>query len=200
MSKNVAREALIEVGLELIRSTGYAATGINQILDAAETRSFYNHFANKEQFVIEVIQRYVADGHQHMERMLSDFTLSPLQRLRRYFEDMIAIHGRRGGPIKGCLLSNLSLEVAGHNPNIRDTLRQSFDGWQQAIAMTIREAMNNGELPRTTKANELAAVIVDTWQGAQVRAKTEQNDKALHLFLDSTFDILLRTNSRLSIQ
>jgi TetR/AcrR family transcriptional repressor of nem operon len=199
MSRN-AREALIEVGLELIRSTSYAATGINQILDAAETRSFYNHFTNKEEFVVEVIKVYVAGGHQHMERILSDSSLSPLQRLRRYFEDMIAIHGRRGGPIKGCLLSNLSLEIAAHSPRIRDALRQSFDGWQQAIAVTIREAMNDGELPRTTKANEIAAVIVDTWQGAQVRAKTEQNDKALDLFLDSTFNLLLRPNSQLQLQ
>src|ERR1700728_3306639 len=113
MSKKETRETLIEVGLELISSTGYVATGINQILDAAETRSFYNHFTNKEQFVIEVIKSYVAGRHQHMERALSDSSLSPLQKLRRYFEDMIATHGRHGGPIKGCLLGNLSLEIAG---------------------------------------------------------------------------------------
>jgi TetR/AcrR family transcriptional repressor of nem operon len=60
--------------------------------------------------------------------------------------------------------------------------------------------MYDGELPRTAEANDLAAVIVDTWQGAQVRAKTEQNDKALNLFLDSTFNLLLRTNSRLQVE
>jgi len=56
--------------------------------------------------------------------------------------------------------------------------------------------MNNGELPVTSHPNALAAVIVDTWQGAQVRAKTEQNDKALNLFLDSTFNLLLRTSTQ----
>ena len=49
-------------------------------------------------------------------------------------------------------------------------------------------------------SNQLAAVIVDTWQGAQVRAKTEQSDKALKLFLDSTFNFLLRTSSRLQFE
>src|ERR1700761_5851963 len=120
MSRKDTREALIEVGLELISSTGYAATGINQILDAAETRSFYSYFTNKEQFVIEVIKLYVAFGHQHMEQTMSDSSLSPLQKLRIYFEDMISTHGRRGGPIKGCLLGNLSLEVAGQNKEIRN--------------------------------------------------------------------------------
>src|ERR1700761_5735253 len=106
MSRNGTREALIQAGLELISSTGYAATGINRILDAAKTYSFYNHFTNKEQFVIEVIDSYAAAGHQHMKRVMSDSGLSPLEKLRRYFEDMIAAHGRRGGPIKGCLLGN----------------------------------------------------------------------------------------------
>jgi TetR/AcrR family transcriptional repressor of nem operon len=191
------REALIEAGLELISSTSYAATGINQILDAVETQSFYNHFANKEQFVLEVIRLYVADGHQHMERAMSDHGLSALERLRRYFDDMIARHGRRNGPIKGCLLGNLSLEIAGHSIGVRNLLRQAFDGWQQALAVVIREAMDNGELPPASNANDIAAVIVDSWQGAQVRAKTQQNDKAFDLFFDSTFNLLLRADSLL---
>jgi len=42
MKKEGSREALIVVGLELIRSTGYTATGINQIVDTAAARSFYD--------------------------------------------------------------------------------------------------------------------------------------------------------------
>jgi len=193
------RETLIEVGLELISSTGYAATGINQILDAGESRSFYSYFTSKEQFVIEVIKLYVAGRHQHMELTMSDSSLSPLQKLRRYFEDMVVTHGRHSGQIKGCLLGNLSVEIAGHSKEIRDLLRESFDGWQRAIAMTIRDAIAAGELPQTARASELAAVIVDSWQGAQVRAKAEQDDKPFRLFFDSTFNILLRANGPLQV-
>src|ERR1700733_616047 len=195
MSKQEAREVLIEIGLELIRSTGYTATGINQILHRANARSFYSHFTSKEQFVIEVIHSYVTGVRNHMERVMSASNLSPLEKLRRYFEDMIATHGRGSGPIAGCLLGNLSLEVAGHNSEIRNLLRESFKSWQRAIAMILREAIDSGELPRTAKANNLAAVIVDGWQGAQVRAKTDQSNKALDLFFDSTFNGLLKTEN-----
>ena len=195
MKKKGTRESLIEVGLELIRSTGYTATGINQIVDTADARSFYDYFTSKDHFVIEVIKFYVAGVQWRMERMLADSSLSPLDKLRRYFEDMIATQGRSGGPITGCLLGNLSLEVAGHNMEIRDLLRQSFDDWQKAIAKTIREAIDQGELHRTAKANDLAAVIVDSWEGAQVRAKAEQSDKAFHLFFDNAFNVLLKTDS-----
>jgi TetR/AcrR family transcriptional repressor of nem operon len=196
MNKEGTREALIEVGLELIRSTGYTATGIDQILNTANARSFYDHFTSKDQFVIEVIKFYVSGVQGRMERILADSSLSPLNKLRRFFEDMIATHGRSGGgPITGCLLGNLSLEVASHNLEIRHLLRQSFDDWQKVIAMTIREAIDKGELHRTAKANDLAAVIADSWEGAQVRAKAEQSDKAFNLFFDNAFNVLLKTHS-----
>jgi TetR/AcrR family transcriptional regulator, transcriptional repressor for nem operon len=127
-----------------------------------------------------------------MEHLLGDSSQSPLEKLRGHFKYTIATHGHRGGTIRSILLGNFSLEVARHNSEIRDRLRQSFDDWQKEIATTIREAIDSGELPRTTKAEELAAVIVDGWEGAHVRAKTEQSDKALNLFFDNIFNVLLK--------
>src|ERR1700753_3169010 len=172
MSKQTTKENLITVGLELIRSAGYTATGLNQVLEAAKVPkgSFYHHFATKDEFVLEVIKRYATGEQDRWERLLDDSTLSPLKKLRRYFREMIATYGRRGGPIAGCLLGNLSLEVAGQNAEIRKLLSQAFDGWQKSIAKTIREAIDQRELPKTTKADEIAALLVNNWEGAQVRA------------------------------
>jgi TetR/AcrR family transcriptional regulator, transcriptional repressor for nem operon len=195
MSKQPTREHLIDVGLELIRAAGYTATGINQILQSADVPkgSFYHHFSSKDEFVMEVIRRYAAGEQERAERLLGDTSVSPLKRLRRYFRDLIATYGRQGGPmISGCLLGNLSLEVAGQNDEIRSLLKQAFDGWQNALARTVREAIEKKELPRTARADDLAALLVNGWEGAQVRAKSEQNDKPLTLFLDYAFDGLLK--------
>ena len=193
MEKRDPKQALIEVGVELLRSTGYAATGISEISDAAQTRSFYTHFTNKDEFVIEAIKFYTASEQQHLERIRADATLSPLEKLRRYFEDKMATSGYRSGRFIGCLLGTLSLEVAGYNPEIRRLLRRSFDDWQTAIAAPIREAIDGGELSGSASEYDLAAIVLDTWEGAQVRAKADRSDKALDLFLNSTFDVLLRT-------
>jgi TetR/AcrR family transcriptional repressor of nem operon len=194
MSKQTTKENLIEVGLGLIHTAGYTATGINQVLEAAKVPkgSFYHHFTTKDEFVLEVIQRYAAGEQERWERLLDDSNLSPLKKLRRYFKDLIATYGRRGGPIAGCLLGNLSLEVAGQNAEIRKLLGQAFDAWQNAIAKTIREAIEKQELPKTTKADDLAALLVNGWEGAQVRAKAEQSDKPLELFFDNAFNVLLK--------
>lgn len=194
MSKQTTKENLIEVGLGLIHTAGYTATGINQVLEAAKVPkgSFYHHFTTKDEFVLEVIQRYAAGEQERWERLLDDSNLSPLKKLRRYFKDLIATYGRRGGPIAGCLLGNLSLEIAGQNAEIRKLLGQAFDAWQNAIAKTIREAIEKQELSKTTKADDLAALLVNGWEGAQVRAKAEQSDKPLELFFDNAFNVLLK--------
>jgi TetR/AcrR family transcriptional regulator, transcriptional repressor for nem operon len=195
MSKQATKDNLITVGLELIRSAGYTATGINQILEAAKVPkgSFYHHFATKDEFVLEVIRRYAEGEQTRWEKFLDDSDESALKKLRRYFKDLIATYGRRGGPISGCLLGNLSLEIAGQNEDIRKMLAKAFDAWQGAIAKTIREGIAKEELPKTLKADEVAALIVNNWEGAQARAKTDQNDKPLELFLNSTFNLLLRS-------
>jgi len=196
--KKENREALIEVGLELLLSTGYTATGINRILSSANARSFYSYFDSKDEFAMEVIKFYAASQQARMERMMTAADLSPLQKLRQYFEQMIANHGYESGQTPGCLLGNLSLEVANQNEQIRDLLRRCFDEWQNAIALVIRDAIKSGELPRTAKANDLAAIIVDSWEGAQVRARAEQSNKALHLFFNSAFGVLLRPEGQLT--
>jgi TetR/AcrR family transcriptional regulator, transcriptional repressor for nem operon len=195
MSKQTTKDNLIEVGLRLIHTAGYTATGINQILEAADVPkgSFYHHFTTKDEFVMEVIRRYAAGEQERWEKLLDDSNLSPLKKLRRYFKDLMATYGRRGGPIAGCLLGNLSLEVAGQNEEIRKLLREAFDAWQSAIAQTVSEAIEKQELPKTSKADDLAALLVNGWEGAQVRAKTDQSDKPLELFIDNAFNVLLKS-------
>ena len=193
MANHGTREELIEVGLKQIHSAGYTATGINQILELADVPkgSFYHHFASKDAFAKEVLEHYNSGEEQRWKSFLEDTKLSPLKRLRKYFKEMIAIYGRRGRSA-GCLLGNMTLDVAEHNPALRGVLRKSFDCWQNAIAKTIREAIEQQELPKTANANELAALLVNNWEGAQVRAKAEQSDKPLELFLDVAFNVLLK--------
>jgi len=193
MANHRTREELIEVGLKQIHSAGYTATGINQILELADVPkgSFYHHFASKDAFAKEILEHYNFGEQERWESFLGDTKVSPLKRLRKYFKEMIAIYGRRGRSA-GCLLGNMTLEIAEHNQELRGVLRKSFDRWQNAIAKTIREAIEQHELPKAANADELAAVVVNAWEGAQVRSKAEQSDKPLELFLDVTFNVLLK--------
>src|ERR1700722_16929334 len=87
------RDHLLRVGLRRIRAMGYAATGVKEILDEADVPkgSFYHHFASEEAFAKEVLALYVRGENERAVKLLGEGKAAPLRRLRRYFEQIIAI-------------------------------------------------------------------------------------------------------------
>jgi TetR/AcrR family transcriptional regulator, transcriptional repressor for nem operon len=187
------RERLIEIGLERIHKIGYAATGVKEILDLAGVPkgSFYHYFPSKEAFAREVLQRYAAKEAHRWETILGDDKLPPLKRLRKYFDELISVYGQKGA-ISGCLLGKMSVEVAEHSPAIQSLLRSGFDNWQQAIAAVLRLAIERGDLPRSTKADELASFLLNSYEGALVRSQAEKSDQPLETFMRFAFKVLLK--------
>jgi TetR/AcrR family transcriptional regulator, transcriptional repressor for nem operon len=186
------RDHLIEVGLELMRKHGYGATGLQEILHAAGVPkgSFYHHFGSKEEFAAALIERYFTLAAKHGQKVLGNTRQAPLKRLRRYFEELIQMAGQ-SAPIPGCLLGNLSLEVAEASPLLQSCLSFSFTQWQAAVASVLREAVEKGELPTSTKPDSLAGFVLNSWEGALLRSQANKNDAPLKDFLRFVFEDLL---------
>ena len=193
MATSSGKEQLVQVGLTRFLADGYAATGINAILEEAGVPkgSFYYHFASKEAFAIEVLKAYTAGEDARFAEHASVSKHPPLERLRRYFKAMITAHGY-ASPVSGCLLGVLSLEVAEHSEAVRKATRAGLEGWQAAIAELLDAAIGVGELSKDSDTSELAALVVAHWQGALVRMKAEQSNRPLELFLRFTFGTLLK--------
>ncbi len=196
MDTNVAspstRERLLEVGLELMRKHGYGATGLQEILRAADVPrgSFYHHFSSKEGFAVAVIERYVALVGKLNDEILGNVRQAPLKRLRRYFENLITLAGQTA-PISGCLLGSLSLEVAASSPLLQGHIHSSFTHWQTAIASILREAIEKGDLPQSTKPDMLASFVLNSWEGALLRSEADRSDAPLKHFLHYVFEEML---------
>jgi TetR/AcrR family transcriptional regulator, transcriptional repressor for nem operon len=191
-SAKPTRDHLIEVGLELMRRHGYGATGLQEILHSAGVPkgSFYHHFGSKEEFTAAVIERYVTLEAEHCREVLGNTRQAPLRRLRRYFEDLIRTAGQ-SAPIQGCLIGSLSLEVAGASPLLQGCLSSSFTQWQAAVAAVLGEAVEKGDLPKSTKPDSLAGFVLNSWEGALLRSQAEKSDASLKDFLRYMFDELL---------
>ena len=186
------RNRLIEAGLELMRRQGYGATGLNEILETARVPkgSFYHYFGSKEEFTAAVIERYAVLAGVRFEEALSNTRLAPLKRLRRYFEELVGIAGQ-AAPIQGCLLGDLSLEVADASPLLQGFLSSSFTRWQASVAAVLREAVEKGDLPRSTRPEALAGFLLNSWEGALLRSQADKSDAPLKDFLHYVFEELL---------
>jgi TetR/AcrR family transcriptional repressor of nem operon len=194
MEAQNTRDHLLEVGLERIRSMGYASTGVQEILDEAEVPkgSFYHHFPSKEDFAKEVLKLYVRGESERAEAILRGGKAAPLKRLRRYFEEVIAVYGP-AARISGCLIGNLSLEMADHSDSIQSLLHLSFSNWQAEIAGILQEAIDRGNLAPSSKPQELAGFLLNSYEGALLRSKADRSSKPLENFLHFTFNVLLKT-------
>ncbi len=193
MTEKSTREHLIDVGLGLMHQNGYNATGLNDLLKAADVPkgSFYHHFGSKEDFAAAALERYGMREREHAASILNDATVPPLKRLRRYFSDLARIYGQNGA-IPGCMMGRFSLEIAEVSPILRKQISATFDHWQHTIAMVIQQAIVQKELPADTDAESLAGFLLNSWEGALLRSQVEENDAPLEIFQRHALDALAK--------
>ena len=194
MSVPNTRDHLLQTGLRRIRSMGYASTGVKELLDEAKVPkgSFYHYFPSKETFAEEVLKLYAQGEVERCEKILGGNKTAPLKRLRRYFDEIIRIYGP-SAPVSGCMLGNLSLEMADHSATIRSLLHLSFATWQTAIADVLREAIERGEIAKKHRPEDLASFLLSSYEGALLRSKADRSNKPIEVFLHFTFNVLLKS-------
>lgn len=191
MDAKSTRDRLLDVGVEMMHRNGYNATGLADILTAADVPkgSFYHHFRSKEGFAAAALAQYVATEGEHATSVLNDLKTPPLKRLRRYFTDLIKLYGQ-AGEIPGCMMGRFSLDMAAESPQLSKQVSASFAGWQRKIAAVVQEAIERKELPSDTQPEPLAAFLLNSWEGALLRSQAEKSDAPLEIFLRYALDAL----------
>src|SRR4030095_3762433 len=149
-SIHATKRRLLEVGLATLLERGYNATGIQDLLVATSVPkgSFYHHFASKEDFALQVVDRYVAEVHALLDASLGDLERTPLERVRAFFERLTAMYAAQG--YLGSLLGLLSQELAAVNTAFRRRIEGAFDGIARKLAEALEEARRRGDLPAET--------------------------------------------------
>src|ERR1700685_149208 len=120
MAKPSNREKLLNEGLRVVHDHGFGASSVRDIVQAAGVPqgSFTNHFASKEAFGLEVVNRYYVASCALLDTTLRNESLSPVQRLRAYL-DANANRLNENGIRNGCLFGNFIVEASEHSEIIR---------------------------------------------------------------------------------
>ena len=190
MGRPSAREEIVQAGLKCLVEKGFNAVGVQDITDTAGVPkgSFYNHFESKEALGVEIVERYGAN--QTRREILTDPTVPPLQRLRRHFDRISALFAESHFK-RNCILGGFSAELANQSETIRESLRKLYGQWTKDIEATIAEAQTKGEIANKTKASDLAAFLLDSYEGALLRARVERSRKPFDRFMKFAFGQLL---------
>jgi TetR/AcrR family transcriptional repressor of nem operon len=187
-----SRAALIEHGTQLMLRSGYAATGLAELLKTAGVPkgSFYNHFDSKEAFGVELVQWYYDEQDRLLASLLRQTDRPPLERLRSYFDLLLRRAVDSSPQERGCLLGLLALEMSGSSEPLRVSLNDVFRRWQARVAELLRQAQIAGELAPEHDPQPLAAMLLDGWEGALMRARATGDIESLRTSLDLSFSRL----------
>jgi TetR/AcrR family transcriptional repressor of nem operon len=172
---HVTKRRLLDVGLVTLLERGYNATGIQDLLVATGVPkgSFYHHFASKEDFALQVIDRYVAEVHLLLDQALADADRAPFDRVRTFFERMLAMYANQG--YLGSLLGLLGQELSAVSTAFRRRIEGAFEDIASRISEVLEEARNRGDLPADSDSAQLAALVLDTWEGAALRSRLQRS-------------------------
>ena len=187
------RTALIRCGTALCTERGFQVSGINELLQhvGAPKGSFYHFFPSKHEFGEAVIDNYASYFQRKLDRLLSDTSRPPLERLAGFVEEaqrgMAKFHFQRG-----CLVGNLGQEIGGLNDNFRSRLEAVLLSWEHRTADCLREAIKAGDLDPKTDPNALANFFWIGWEGAILRAKLTRSVAPMQLFAELFFKKVLR--------
>jgi len=191
-TKQETRAVLLETGMNIMIEKGYTNTGIQEILTAAQIPkgSFYHHFESKENFAVEIIHYFDEMYLNELVRILRNPEVTPLNRLKEYClsgkQHMLAQECR-----KGCLIGNLSQEMADQSETLRTELSTVMRKWRDLFAATIDEGQKGGEIKEGIPADSLAELFLSGWGGAVMRAKTVKQIEPIDIFIELMFDKVL---------
>lgn len=165
MSSN--RQRLIETAADLFHRHGYQASGLERLLEASGVArsNFYYHFKSKRELAIEVVRHWTQVYDSELVRpTLGDASLEPRARLAALFEHAAASQDPATGRT-GCPLGRLTVDLAAHEPVVRQVLDDYFSSLRDRIAASLRAASPEQALPET-QVQHLAELALCTLEGS----------------------------------
>lgn len=187
------RRRLLEAGLDLVHARGFAASGVKDITDAAGVPkgSFYAYFPSKEAFAAAILEHHWADVEARLLPILDADGLAQ-ERITRFFHALADEH-EAGDFVLGCLVGNLSLELGGSSEPVRAELVRILERWDAALTACVRSGQrDSGDIRRDLDAGELAARLIEAWEGAALRGKVTRSRMPYDRFESLTVPALLR--------
>lgn len=173
--------------MELLLRHGYHGLGMQAILDAAAVPkgSFYHHFADKQDFALQVIDEYMRHVHAGLDACLNDRSRAPLARVRLFFETTQQKYEADG--YLGCLMGGLGQELAATDDRFREKIAACLATIASRAATCLEQARAAGDLASDCDTLALANVLVDCWEGAALRSRLRGNPSSLSAMLDFYF-------------
>ncbi len=158
----VRRDAFVEVAQRLIQGKGYEQMSIQDVLDSLEASrgAFYHYFDSKQALLEAVIDRMVDAGLEAVEPIVSDPTLTALQKFQGVFAGIQQFKAER----KPLVLAVLEVWISDDNAVVREKFRHTAVRRLAPVLTSIVKQGNAEGMFKTGAADATARVLVGLMQ------------------------------------
>jgi len=164
---STTKERIIKMSAELFRRQGYAATGVKQIVTAAEAPfgSLYHFFPGGKEELGAAAVRNAGATYAQLIPAVFDPAPDVVSAVRDVFSGA-AEHLRRTDYEDACPIATVALEVSSTSETMRQACAEVFESWITAGQQRFEHA---GADPAT--ARELTTGILAALEGALILAR-----------------------------
>lgn len=174
--KEFELEAIAELAMKVFWQRGYAATSIQDLVDATGIGrgSIYNAFGSKYGIYQFSLKQYYKLTACNVALLSEEGTVKDL--IHRLLMKIVSEELNDIENI-GCMVANASLEMARHDQGIAELVAKNLMRMERAISTLIIRGQANGEIDSKKNSDALARFIVSTIQGIRVVSKGVGEEK-----------------------
>jgi AcrR family transcriptional regulator len=186
------REEIIHESLKLFSLKGFLSTGINDIIEAANTSKggFYNHFASKEELFHVVLAEAQIIWRERTLYGLDEIH-SPVGKIKKILENyrdryLIDSDNFPGG----CVFVTFSVELDDQRPHLSKEVNDGFEGVKRMIKRYLDDGKAIGELKSDLDTDMITQMIFAGMIGASVTYGIEKSTQSLDKVISSLIQFL----------
>jgi TetR/AcrR family transcriptional repressor of nem operon len=186
------KESIIHESQKLFSLNGYLNTGINDIIEAANTSKggFYNHFQSKEELFSHVLaeaqviwREKVLHGVREVDSPTEKVKLILRNYQNRYLQDYENFPG-------GCIFITLSVELDDQRPHLMENINAGFSGFINLLQDLLEEAKSIGELSPRADAVQMANYIFTNMLGISVLYGVHKSKESLTRSIEALIECI----------
>ena len=169
------RDRLIRTTSRILRTQGYAATGLNRIMAEAEAPkgSMYFHFpGGKEELAAAAVDNFAGRVTGWLHQRLEDNATvreAVLAVLDAYVQDMERTDYRNG-----CAVATVALDASATHDLLAESTGRALREWVDVLAAALE---TEGRSPE--EAHGLATLVIAVFEGVIVMAKGERSTEPI---------------------
>ncbi len=182
------RDRLVRSTSRLLRTQGYAATGLNQVMAEADAPkgSMYFHFpGGKVQLAAAAVDLFAERATARMQRYLAKYD-TVAEAVAAIF-DAYVDHLEETAYTEGCAVATVALDAASAHQILAEATGRAMHTWTGVLAEALE-----AEGHTSAEAHGLATLVIAAIEGTIVMAKGQQSTEPIATTRDMLSAILVQ--------